>query len=320
LTDKVWRPYATVPGANQDGFEIAALAHGISLESLSNRPSLITNTNINSPLKFDDAMADGLIAMSRMGQVVVVSSFTLAGAMAPITLEGTLMQQNAEVLSGVVLAQIVRHGSPVVYGSFTSNVDMKTGSPSLGTPEYTKMAIVSGQLARKYKLPYRTSNASSSNIVDAQSIYESQMSIWGALLGGVDILFQGHGWMESGLTTSFEKFIIDSEMLQMVTEAMKPLSISDDSLAIDVVDKVGPGGHFFGTDHTLARYKDAFYQPMVSDWRNFESWEEDGGFDSVQRANKIWKQILHEYEPPYLDESKREAIAAYVPTRKKQLS
>jgi len=257
--------------------------------------------------------------MAEAGQAVLVSSFTLAGAMSPVTIEGTLAQQNAEVLAGIVLAQIVRPGAPVVYGSFTSNVDMKTGSPALGTPEYTRAAIVSGQLARRYNVPYRTSNASSSNTVDAQAIYESQMSIWGAILGGVNILFQGHGWMESGLTMSFEKMIIDSDMLQMITESMKPLSISKDTLGLDAIDEVGSGGHFFGTSHTLERYRNAFYTPMVSDWRNYEAWEEDGGRDATARANTVWKKLLEQYSPPPLEPERRDAISRYVAHRKEQI-
>ncbi|SHJ89762.1 trimethylamine---corrinoid protein Co-methyltransferase [Shimia gijangensis] len=319
LTDKVWRPYGTTPDAVKDGLEMICIARGISREQLKNEPSLLINVNINSPLTFDDTMSDSLIEMSEMGQAVIVSPFTLAGATSPVTMEGALAQQNAEVLSGIVLTQIVRPGAPVVYGAFSSNVDMKTGSPAFGTPEYNKCAIISGQLARRYGLPYRSSNINSSNVVDAQATYESQMSIWGAFLGGVNVFFHGHGWLESGLTTSFEKLVIDSEMLQMMTAAMKPLSFSAENLAVEVVDEVGPGGHFFGTAHTLARYRNAFHAPMVSDWNNFENWNESGGLDATQRANAVWKQLLQEYTPPPLEEDRREAIHAYVAKRKAEI-
>ena len=318
LTDKVWRPYSLAPGGISDALDMICIARGINLQQLSQEPSLISNVNLNSPLKFDDIMADGLIEMSEMGQAVVVSAFTLAGAMAPASLEGALVQQNAEVLAGVALTQIVRPGAPVVYGSFTSNVDMKTGSPAFGTPEYLRAAIASGQLARRYALPYRTSNTNSANAVDAQAIYESQMSIWGAVMGGANILFHSFGWLESGLTNSLEKFVIDAEMLQMVAETFRPFDTSPDNLALNVIQEIGPGGHFFGTQHTLDRYRNAFHEPMLSDWRNFESWSEAGKPDAVQQANRVWKKLLEDYQPPPLDDAICEELAAYVAKRKAQ--
>ena len=319
LSDKIWRPYVSAPWAIRDGLEMAALARNITLDQLAHEPSTLTNTNINSPLRFDDALADGLIQMAELGQPCVVTSFTLAGAMAPITLEGALALQNAEVLAGIALTQIVRPGAPAVYGSFTSNVDMKTGSPALGTPEYMKAQIISGQLARFYGLPYRTSNACSANSVDAQAAIESQMSIWGAMMSGVNILFHGHGWLESGLTISFEKMIVDSDMLAMAVEMLKPMAFNAENLAVDVIAEVGPGGHFFGSAHTLARYKTAFFEPLTSDWRNYDAWKEAGELDAQARATPIWKKLLARYEEPENDPATMEQIDAFVARRKSEI-
>ena len=319
-TDKVWRPTAVADGSIQDGIQMAAIARGIGTDQLVDEPSLITNISTNSPMKLDQPMADALIEMASTGQACVIASLAMAGATGPITLEGCLVQQNAEVLAGIALTQIVRPGAPVVYGSLATSVHMKSGSPSFGTPEYMKAIIVAGQLARKYGLPLRSGNVNSANIIDAQAIYESQMSIWGAVMGGVSLLNFGHGWMESGLTFSFEKMIIDSEMLQMVSEAMRPLSFKADNLGLDAIAEVGPGGHFFAATQTLERYKDAFYQPMLSDWSNFEKWVEDGSNDTVQRAHAFWKQLLQDYQQPVLDPGIEDALESYIAIRKERLA
>ena len=193
-------------------------------------PSLITIINTNSPLRLDGPMGDGLIAMAEAGQAVVATPFTLAGAMTPVTLAGAIAQQNAEALFCVALTQIVRPGAPVVYGAFTSNVDMRTGSPAFGTPEYVKGAIASGQMARRYRLPWRSSNATASVVVDAQAAYESEMAVWGAVMGGVNLLYQGAGWLEGGLTASYEKLIVDAEILQMMSEVLQPVVVDEASL------------------------------------------------------------------------------------------
>lgn len=319
FSDKVWRPTAVAPGSIQDGIQMAAMARGISARQLAKEPGLITNISINSPLKIDQPMADALIAMAEAGQACVIASLAMAGATGPITVEGSLVQQNAEVLAGIALSQIVRPGAPVVYGSLATSVHMKSGSPSFGTPEYMKGIIVAGQLARRYRLPLRSGNVNSSNVIDAQAIYESQMSIWGAVLGGVSLLNFAHGWMESGLTFSYEKMIIDSEMLQMVSEAMKPLSFEPQNLGLQAIEEVGPGGHFFAASQTLERYKDAFYQPMLSDWSNLEKWVEDGSRDTVQRAHRLWKKLLQDYDQPALDPGIEEDLLTFVETRKQDI-
>ncbi|MGE3833129.1 MAG: trimethylamine methyltransferase family protein, partial [Parvibaculaceae bacterium] len=277
--------------------------------------SCYTVVNTNSPLKLDSPMSNGIIQMAKRGQMVCVTPFTLAGAMAPVTIAGALAQQNAEALAGVALAQLVRPGAPVVYGGFTSNVDMKSGAPAFGTPEYMKACIVGGQLARRYGLPYRTSGTNAANAVDAQAAYESVFSLWGAIMGGGNQIIHAAGWMEGGLVASYEKYALDIDLLQMVEEFLKPLEVSEDALAIDAMREVGPGGHFFGASHTLARYTDAFYAPLISDWRNFQQWQSAGSPQASQKANTLWKQALAEYAPPPLDPAIAEAVGAFIARR-----
>ncbi|GIK98850.1 MAG: methyltransferase [Alphaproteobacteria bacterium] len=318
LTDKVWQPSAIGATRIEDGIAMNALARGLTREELAEKPGLLTVVNTNSPLRVDGAMLDGLMAMSAAGQAVIVTPFTLSGAMSPATLAGALAQQNAEALAVIAFAQMVRPGAPVLYGGFTSNVDMKTGAPAFGTPEYSRAAIAGGQLARRYGLPYRSSNACAANAVDAQAAYESEMSLWGAILGHANLIKHGAGWMEGGLVASFEKLVVDVELLQMMSEFLQPIEVSADTLALDAIAEVGPGGHFFGAAHTLARYETAFYAPMVSDWRNFETWREAGGQSAAQRANAIWKQVLAAYQPPPLDPAVAEAVRDYVERRKRE--
>ena len=317
--DKTWHCLGFGATVVEDALEVVGLARGVTREDLAGQPSLITIINTNSPLRLDGPMSDGLIAMAEAGQAVVATPFTLAGAMTPVTLAAAIAQQNAEALFCVALTQIVRPGAPVVYGAFTSNVDMRTGSPAFGTPEYVKGAIASGQMARRYRLPWRSSNATASAVVDAQAAYESEMAVWGAVMGGVNLLYQGAGWLEGGLTASYEKLIIDAEILQMMSEVLQPVVVDEASLGLDAIAAVGPGGHFFGTAHTLERFETAFYRPIVSDWRNYETWLDDGARTATQRANGIWKQLLAEFTPPTLDPAAAEGIAAFVARRKREL-
>jgi trimethylamine--corrinoid protein Co-methyltransferase len=261
-------------------------------------------------------MLHGILEMSARNQVIVMTPFTLAGAMAPVTLAGALVEQNAEALAGIVLTQVVRPGSPVAYGGFTSNVDMQSGAPAFGTPEYMRTAMIGGQLARRYGLPYRSSNVSAANAVDAQAAYESVFSLWGAIMGGVNLLMHGAGWMEGGLHAGYEKVIIDAELLQMVAAFLDPVAVDDDTLALDAMREVGPGGHFFGAQHTQSRFRTAFHKPMISDWRNFETWEEAGSPQAPAKANSIWKELLKAYEPPPIDEGVKEELEAFVARRK----
>ena len=314
--DKNWQGIALGRDRAADCIDMAAIALETDRDGLIDSPALMTIVNTNTPLTLDIPMADGLIELAGAGQAVCVTPFTLAGAMAPATLAGALVLQNAEVLAVTALIQLVRAGAPVVYGSFTSNVDMRSGSPAFGTPEYTKAAQASGQLARRYRLPFRSSNTTASNTVDAQAAYESAMSLWGAVLGGANIVNHAAGWLEGGLTASFEKLIIDAEMLQMMAEYLQPIVVDDDSLGLDAIAAVGPGGHFFGSPHTMQRYETAFYSPLVSDWRNFETWSQDGEVDARERAHIIWRQLLEESKSPPLDPVIDEALTEFVAHRK----
>jgi trimethylamine--corrinoid protein Co-methyltransferase len=315
LSDKVPFVYATGRDRLLDSLEIVRLARGIGHGQMEREPSAYTVINTNSPLKLDTPMAMGIIEIARHNQIVVVTPFTLLGAMAPVTLAGALVEQNAEVLACLALSQLTRPGAPFVYGSFTSNVDMRSGAPAFGTPEYMQACIIGGQLARRYGLPYRTSSTNAANSLDAQAAYETVFSLWGAIMGGGNLIVHAAGWMEGGLVASFEKFALDADLLQMVTRFLQPVTIDDDTMALDAMLEVGPGGHFFGAQHTLQRYATAFYQPLISDWRNNGQWLEAGSPQAPQKANALWKQALAEYREPPLDPANLEAIDAFVSRR-----
>jgi trimethylamine--corrinoid protein Co-methyltransferase len=318
LCDKTLYGYALGAVRIRDSLEITRIARQATAAQLLAEPSMTTVVNANSPLQYDGPMLEGMIEMARHRQPVIVTPFTLAGAMAPITIAGALVQQNAEALAGIMLCQCVEPGAPVVYGSFTSNVDMKSGAPAFGTPEYAKATLASGQLARRYVLPFRASNATASNAPVAQSAYEAQMSIWPCVLAHCNIMKHGLGWLEGGLCTSYEKIILDAEMLQAIAAFLEPLETDTESLAIEAMAEVGPGSHFFQASHTMARYEHAFYAPFLSDWRNFETWQEDGAVDATPRAHRIWKELLAAYEPPPMDEAVAEEIEGFVARRKEQ--
>jgi trimethylamine--corrinoid protein Co-methyltransferase len=315
LTDKACPVYSLGRQRNLDVIEMVRISRRRTPEQLDDEPSVFTIVNTNSPLTLDIPMSHGIIEMARHNQITCVTPFTLAGAMAPITLAGALAQQNAEALAGLMLTQIVRPGSPFIYGGFTSNVDMQSGAPAFGTPEYWKTSIVGGQLARRYRVPYRGSNTCAANAVDAQAAYESMFSLWGAVQGNVNFMMHGAGWMEGGLQASFEKFVIDADLLHMVSAALDPMVIDEDSLAFEAIADVGPGGHFFGTAHTQARYRSEFYRPLISDWRNYETWQDAGMPEAAAKANQLVKLYLGEYEPPPMDDDVRTELDDFVAKR-----
>ncbi len=316
LLDKNWQTQTLGHARTMDGIEMAAIALGTTPEGLTTRPTLLGIINTNSPLQLDVPMAEGLICMAEHGQVLAITPFTLAGAMAPVTIAGALVQQHAEAMAGIVLTQIVRPGVPVMYGGFTSNVDMRSGAPAFGTPEYTKAAQATGQLARYIGVPFRSSNVTAANEVDAQAAYESQMAIWGALMGGAHLLNHCAGWMHGGLTASFEKLILDAEMLQMMDAYFSPIEVNEAGLALDAIREAGPGGHFFGTKHTMDRYETAFHTPLISNWDNYPSWLEKGGIDARTRANTVWKEVLRQHADPALDQGVVDALDAFIARRK----
>ena len=316
LGDKPPNFYSRGIGQLADCFAMLRIAHGIDEQTFRSAPRCYSICNTNSPLQLDLPMTDGIIEFALHGQLMIVTPFTLAGAMAPITVPGALTLAHAEALFGITLSQIARPGAPVMYGSFTSNVDMKSGSPAFGTPEYAKAAFGAGQLARHIGLPWRSSNATAGNAPDAQAVYESQMSLWGALLGGCHFMLHAAGWLEGGLTASYEKFILDVEMLQMFAELFQPVPVSPDELGIEAVAEVGPGGHFFSAAHTMQRYRDAFYTPLVSDWRNYGQWFDDGAKTATQRACTVWQNTLAAFKPPPMDPAVAEALDDYVARRR----
>ena len=315
IMDKPFHVYSLGRQRNLDAIEMVRIARGVSDAELDEQPSISSIINASSPLRYDHPMLEGIIELSSRGQVIIITPFPLAGAMAPITLAGALVQQNAEALAGIAFTQVVRPGAPAVYGGFTSNVDMRSGAPAFGTPEYAKACLVGGQLARRYGLPYRSSNVSTSNAVDAQAGYESVWALWGAIMGGANFVMHGAGWMEGGLHASPEKMIIDADLLNMVATFLEPLDVSADALAVDAIADVGPAGHFFGGEHTQRRYEHAFYSPLVSDWRNWESWTEAGSPDAYQRAEAVAREFQDAFEAPPMDEAIREELRDFVDRR-----
>ena len=319
LSDKIFLTMSIGEVRVSDAAQMLAIARGISLDDLADSPSCITNVNINSPRKFDTEMAGAAMCLARLGQAVVVTPFTLMGAMTPVTMAAALAQQNAEALMGICLTQIVRPGAPVIYGGFTSNVDLKTGAPAFGTPENTLANMAGGQLARFYDLPYRTSACSASNCVDAQAVWETQMALWGAVTGHGNLIYHAAGWQEGGLVACYEKLIVDIEALQAMHKILQPLSFSDADFGFDAQQHTQPGGHFFGAEHTIERYKSAFYSPFLSDWSTYESWQAKGGLRADERATAIWQQALEDYQPPALPADRKEALEAFVAKRKEEI-
>lgn len=317
LTDKFYLAYALGAERITDALEITFIAQGCSSwTEFDSKVRMGTVINTSSPLRLDTVMIDGAFEMARHNQLCIITPFTLSGAMAPVTIGGALAQQHAEALATMTLLQLFAPGCPLVYGGFTSNVDMKSGSPAFGTPENVQATLIGGQLARRLGIPYRSSNANASNCVDIQATYESQMSIWAATMGQANMVMHGAGWLEGGLCASYEKLIIDAEMLQMMQKILQPLEISEDSLGIEAIKDVGPGGHFFGTAHTLARYETAFYAPMISDWSNFENWTDGGSKTATERANGLYKKLLASYQPPELEKTRKDKIDEFVAKRK----
>jgi trimethylamine--corrinoid protein Co-methyltransferase len=294
-----------------------ALVYG----SLDGDPVTGDVINVNSPLRYDERMLGGLITYARAGQVTFITPFILAGAMSPVTPAAALAQQNAEVLAGAALTQLVRPGAPVVYGGFTTNIDMRGGSPAFGTPEGAWAALVGGQLARRYGLPCRGSGGlTNSKAADAQAAYESLWTLWPAVLAHTNLIMHAAGWIDGGLTVSFEKFIIDLENLAMFRHFLEGFPVDEESLALAAIAEVGPGGHHFGTTHTQERYRTAFYPSALADRVGYDAWAAAGGEDTARRANRVWKEMLAAYERPPLDPGTAEALDDYVARREQELA
>ena len=319
LSDKAFLSTGIGAGRIMDAAKMSAIASNMTLDELMQKPMIMTNININSPRKLDDSMAYGAMQLAMLNQPVTVTPFTLMGAMTPATLAGAFVQQNAEALFGIALLQFTRKGAPVVYGGFTSNVDMRSGSPTFGTPENSLANMVGGQLARYYHLPHRTSACNASNAVDAQAVYESQMALWGSVMGHGNLIYHAAGWLEGGLVASFEKIMVDCEMLQHMSQMLQPIKVDLGEIGLEAMQDVGPGGHFFGCDHTMARYENAFYQPFLSDWQNHENWVAAGSKTTTERATETWQRVLNEFEAPPMDPAIREQLIEYCRKRKESL-
>jgi trimethylamine--corrinoid protein Co-methyltransferase len=303
-----------------DAIAMANIVFGADVTKLPD-PVLAGIINSSSPLRYDERMLGGMFTYGRAGQALIITPFVLAGAMSPITIAAAVAQQNAEALAGIAFIQLLRPGSPVLYGGFTSNIDMKSGAPAFGTPEGAWAMAIGAQLARRYNLPYRGSGSlNTSKAPDAQSAYETMWTLWPAILAHTNFVMHAVGWLDGGLTVSYEKVVIDMENLAMFQHFLGGLEISPATLALDMIAQVPPGGHHFGTPHTQERYATEFYGPFLADRQNFENWEISGGLDTAQRANKIWKQLLEEYEAPPIDESIKEALEEFVERRERELT
>ena len=315
-SDKI--PFVFARGTPQalDCFEMLATMRGLSDSALTAAPHCYTIVNTNSPRQIDIPMAQGLIDFARHGQAVIVTPFCLMGAMAPVTVAGALALSHAEALGAIALTQLARPGAPVLYGAFASNVDMKSGAPAFGTPEQVQASLGAGQLARHLGLPWRNAAGCAANVSDAQAAHETQMSAWGAVLSGATVVIHAAGWLEGGLTVSYEKFITDMEMVQVFAELCTPPPADDAALAFDALTEVAPGGHFFACAHTMERYATAFYEPLVADWSNFGTWTERGGLDATVRATAIWERIVAEHAaPPSVDPDRLDALDGFAARR-----
>ncbi len=320
LTDKVCHAYSLGKERVEDAMEMVRIAGGLTHEEFDAAPRMFTNINSVSPLRQDFPMIDGALRMARRGQPVIVTPFTLAGAMAPVTMAGAVALSIAEALSAIALIQYVVPGAPVVLGTFTSNVDMRTGAPAFGTPEYIRATQMTGQMARRYRLPLRSSGVCTANVPDAQAMWETCNSLWAAVQSGSNVVYHAAGWLEGGLIASPEKFVMDCEMLQMIERYFETsiLGVTPDDIAVDAIREVGAGGHFFGIGHTQARYETAFYSPFASDWRNYEAWQADGSVQTTERAHRIYRNIVDTFTPPPMDPAILEELDAFVARRKEE--
>jgi trimethylamine---corrinoid protein Co-methyltransferase len=319
LTDKIYMGNV-VSGVNaRDTIAMTEILFGgrAAIEAV---PATVSLINCNSPLRWDDRMLDAQFEYSAANQAVVITPFLLMGAMSPVSVPATLVQQMAEALTGICLSQLIRPGSPVVFGSFLSNIDMQSGSPCFGTPESALGLLCTGQIARHFGLPFRTGGGlTSSQSADAQSAYEALMTMLPTFLAGTNFVMHSAGWLEGGLVACYEKFIMDIEILRMLQVEFTPLEIDEASLAFDAHTEVGHGGHFLGAAHTLERFRSCFYRPLLSSSANYERWIRDGALDATARASAIYQKQLAEYEPPPLDDRIREELKEYVVRRRAEL-
>ena len=316
LTDKY--PFVFARGTPQsiDCFEMFRDFRAVSDEQFMAEPYCYTIINTNSPRTLDIPMAQGLIDFAKFGQLSIVTPFTLMGAMAPITVAGAITLSHAEALAGIVLTQLTKPGAPVCYGTFTSNVDMKSGAPAFGTPTHFQASLAAGQLARFLGLPWRSAAGSAANINDVQAANENQFGLWGCLMAGATVVIHSAGWLEGGLTVSYEKMVTDAEVLNMVAELCAGRQAGNDEIGFETaLSQVEPSGHFFSAPQTMERYNTEFYEPIVHDYANFGTWTERGAQDANSRATKVWKEILAADHRPHIDHDRLEALQAFIAKR-----
>jgi trimethylamine---corrinoid protein Co-methyltransferase len=319
LTDKPYMGSVTSAENAKDTIAMGEILFG-SREAIEAEPVSISLINVNSPLRYDDRMLGAMLEYVRAGQPVVITPFLLMGAMSPVSVPAALTQQMAEALAGIALAQLIRPGTPVIFGSFLSNTDMQSGSPSFGTPESAVGLLCTGQIARHFGLPWRSGGGlTSSQTADAQAAYEAMMTMLPTFLAGANWVMHSAGWLESGLVSCYEKFVIDIEILRMLKEEFTPLEVDEASLAWGAHQEVGHGGHFLGAVHTLERFRECFYRPLLSSTENFERWKKLGERDAAARAAEIWRKTLEEYEQPPLDDGIRTSLGEYVVRRRAEL-
>jgi trimethylamine---corrinoid protein Co-methyltransferase len=319
LSDKPYMGSVTSGPNAADTIRMTEILFG-GRDAIERTPAVIGLINVNSPLRYDDRMLAAMFEYVRAGQPVVITPFLLMGAMSPVAVPATLAQQLAEALAGIALAQILRPGTPVILGSFLSNTDMQSGSPSFGTPESAIGLLCTGQMARHYGLPWRSGGGfTSSQTVDPQAAYEAVMTMIPTFLAGTNYVMHAAGWLESGLVSCYEKFVVDIEVLRMLTAEFAPLEVTDETLAFGAHEEVGHGGHFLGAAHTLERFRECFYRPLLSSTENFERWQRNGARDATERAGEIWRKTLDEYEQPPLDDAIRAELAEYVSRRRTEL-
>jgi trimethylamine---corrinoid protein Co-methyltransferase len=318
LSDKPFMGSVTSGPNAEDTIAMAEMVFG--RESLEQTPAIISLINVNSPLRYDDRMLSALLAYAKANQPTIITPFLLMGAMSPVSVASSLAQQVGEALAGIALVQTIRPGCPVVFGSFLSNTDMQSGSPSFGTPESAVGLLCTGQIARHYKLPFRGGGGlTASQSVDAQAAYEAAMTLWPTFLAGTNFVMHSAGWLESGLVSCYEKFIVDVEMLRMLEHVFQPLQINEETLAYGAHQEVGQGGHFLGAAHTLERFRECFYRPLLSSTENYERWMRNGGNDAAARASDIWRKTLDEYQEPAMEQDLKDELKAYVDRRRTEL-
>ncbi|MGC9369816.1 MAG: trimethylamine methyltransferase family protein [Paracoccaceae bacterium] len=315
LSDKPFMGSVTEPERARDSVEMCEILFG--RDFVAENTVMTSLVNINSPLTFDATMMGALEVYAEAGQACIISPFIVGGAMAPVSVMGTLTQVLAEVLAGVAYSQLIRPGAPVIFGAFVTSIDMNSGAPTFGTPEASQILYGAGQLARRLGLPFRSGGGlCGSKLPDAQAAYETANTLNAALLGGVNFMLHACGWLEGGLVASPEKFVMDADQLGALHKMAAGVAADEAAQAMDAIREVGPGGHYLGCAHTQAHFRDAFWRTEVLDYKPFETWDEEGARDTVTLAAARVEKLLAEYQQPALDPGTAEALAGYVAEKK----